>query len=116
MTSIQALHEHANGLAERFQIRVVELSPLDLKESQVIPGVTGPCVIVPPIINHMHYAARLHEMGHIMCARERGHIDDMVQDECDAWAWARQHALFWSETMKLLERTCLGTYLNWVKS
>jgi hypothetical protein len=61
---------------------------------------------IPQIKSSISYAFALHEIGHIR-GRHQTSRSRMVCER-DAWAWAKAHALIWTDAMERLRFACLG--------
>jgi hypothetical protein len=68
---------------------------------------------IPQIKSSISYAFALHEIGHIR-GRHQTSRSHMVCER-DAWAWAKAHALIWTEAMERLRFACLGWYEAQIK-
>ena len=81
-------------------------------------------IFVPPIDGTAAYAAALHELGHILhpggrlpkpaagnCAK-LAVLRVVIEEEQNAWAWARANAIDWDVTCDALERHAYDTYAN----
>lgn len=55
------------------------------------------------------YAMALHEIGHVV-GRQVGRRLDR---EAQAWRWAEENAIEWTEGMARLAARCISTYLRW---
>jgi len=56
------------------------------------------------------YAAALHEIGHILGSTvDRSFV---IEDEAEAWKWAEENALIWTETMSEFRKEKLLKYIN----
>lgn len=55
------------------------------------------------------YAIALHEIGHVV-GRQVGRRLDR---EAQAWRWAEENAIEWTDGMRRLAARCIGTYLQW---
>lgn len=68
---------------------------------------------IPPIVDDAAYAVALHELGHCFTPVREGYATYTLEHEAAAWAWAKDNALEWTETMEARMRYCLGTYVKW---
>ena len=55
------------------------------------------------------YAIALHEIGHVVGPQSGRRLDK----EAQAWRWAEQNALEWTDGMARLAARCVETYLRW---
>lgn len=55
------------------------------------------------------YAVALHEIGHVV-GRQVGRRLDL---EAQAWRWAEQSAIEWTDEMASVAARCIETYLRW---
>lgn len=55
------------------------------------------------------YAIALHEIGHIVAPQGPRRLEK----EAQAWRWAKDNAIEWTEGMERLASRCIKTYLTW---
>lgn len=64
---------------------------------------------IRPVKSAVTYAVGLHEIGHILGARQNSTCLDR---EVGAWEWAREHAIEWTSAMNEKMQKCLQSYLR----
>jgi hypothetical protein len=65
-------------------------------------------VRIPEVKSAVTYALALHEIGHIVGPQKGLRIDKETQ----AWRWAEQNALEWTEQMMKKAARCIASYLR----
>lgn len=55
------------------------------------------------------YAIALHEIGHVVGPQGGRRLEK----EAQAWRWAQENAIEWTEGMERLAARCIETYLVW---
>lgn len=65
---------------------------------------------IPEVKSAVTYALALHELGHVLGPKQNGR---RLEDEWDAWLWAKRNALCWRKPMKSKMKRCLQSYLQW---
>lgn len=55
------------------------------------------------------YAIALHEIGHVVGPQGGRRLEK----EAQAWRWAQENAIEWTEGMSRLAARCIETYLKW---
>lgn len=65
---------------------------------------------IRPVKTAITYAVALHEIGHILGARQSG---TRMDKEVGAWEWAEKNALEWTPTMSATRAKALRSYLTW---
>lgn len=55
------------------------------------------------------YAMALHEIGHVVGRQSGRRLDKETQ----AWRWAEENAIEWTDGMARLAARCIETYLRW---
>ena len=60
-----------------------------------------------PIRNTGFYVSGLHEIGHCV---SRGQTGNVLANEWDAWQWAKEHAIVWTDTASRIMRQALSGY------
>jgi hypothetical protein len=68
-------------------------------------------VAIRPVRSSLTYAVALHELGHVLGARGRTRLDDEVQ----AWQWARENAQYWDDRMERERCRSLRGYVRWAQ-
>lgn len=66
-------------------------------------------VRIPEVKSAITYALALHELGHVIGRQSGRRLDQDVQ----AWEWARRAALEWRKPMKRYAAKCIASYLKW---
>jgi hypothetical protein len=64
---------------------------------------------ISPVKTHLTYAVALHEVGHILGTQGKHRIDR----ELNAWLWAMEHALIWTDVMEARKKRSLERYISW---
>lgn len=108
--------EHAEQLAKENNIRL--LTDDDIPELFAHSHPLDRIVEVPRITNAAIYAIALHEMGHCVCQHDgnsemmllSGQGERVLSHEQEAWQWARDHAMEWTEEMTAMEDMGLSSY------
>lgn len=59
---------------------------------------------IPEVRSPISYAKALHEIGHVVLRHTNDRDRNVLTREGEAWQWARDHALIWTDTME--ERAC----------
>jgi hypothetical protein len=62
-----------------------------------------------PILSANTYAVALHELGHVLGPQ----TGNRLNEETQAWVWAKANALEWRKPMKNVMKRCLTSYLRW---
>lgn len=66
---------------------------------------------IRPVRSPITYAIALHELGHIAIGHRSMKIGRLAE-EGEAWAWARDNALVWTDTMDAKARKCVTSYFR----
>ncbi len=66
-------------------------------------------VRLEPVRGASTYATALHEIGHVVGPQSGPRLNK----EAQAWRWAEQNAMEWTEGMKRLASRCIESYLAW---
>jgi hypothetical protein len=66
-------------------------------------------VHLPPVRSATTYALALHEIGHIVAKTSGRRLDQ----EAQAWQWAEQNSIEWTEPMIKKAARCMKSYLRW---
>jgi len=64
---------------------------------------------IPNIKGDVSYSIALHELGHLLGKRSGRRLDKEVQ----AWEWAIENAIEWTDAMNEHMKKCLRSYLSW---
>lgn len=59
---------------------------------------------IPEVRSPITYAKALHEIGHVVCRHTNDLERNILTREGEAWVWARDNALVWTDTMQ--DRAC----------
>lgn len=125
-------------LAARFKVRIQEGGDRQsakrfTSQERTATGMHGTVTLHElPIKTDTQYAVALHELGHVVSPRQvpitssdtvalsgaehtglsaRGALSAAyLFNELDAWQWAREHAIEWTEEMTAEEQRCLRSY------
>lgn len=111
------LQQHAQQLAQAFDVRLIECAQLEPHEGFAY----GPrrCVFIHPVTDETTYAVALHELGHFLMPMGwinpqdaiNGNVANLRRDEENAaWQWARHYALIWTPVMESVATWAEGTY------
>lgn len=68
-------------------------------------------VSIPLVRSARTYALALHELGHVLGQQSGRRLDQEVQ----AWQWAKANALVWTFDMQDKLRSCLLSYVKWAE-
>lgn len=120
LCTVEELARHARAIAKAFRVALYEVPGLRLEESVAERLSFGPIQVnrvrVPPITSEVHYAATMHEIGHlvhpvgILPGRDQNEITVKMCQEEAAWEWARHYAIDWSPAMEHTAQLAFGTY------
>lgn len=66
-------------------------------------------VRIQPVRGASSYAIALHEIGHVVGRQSGRRLDK----EAQAWRWAEENAVEWTDGMRLVAARCIATYLQW---
>lgn len=66
-------------------------------------------VRLEPIRGASSYAVALHEIGHVVGPQSGRRLDK----EAQAWRWAQENSIEWTDGMARLAARCIQTYLVW---
>ena len=64
-----------------------------------------------PIKNTGFYVSGLHELGHLYGQNQTSN-DSRLMQEWQAWVWAKEHALTWTDTAERVMKRALTSYCN----
>lgn len=115
--------EHARRLAAEHDIDLLELPGMKPEDSCANTALR--MVACAPIFEETTYAVALHEMGHVAVQGTASRVVEVLMafmagraktarralaDEDEAWAWARAHAMEWTDVMQSVMDWSRGTY------
>jgi len=66
-------------------------------------------VRIKPVRGASTYAIALHEIGHVVGPQGGRRLEK----EAQAWRWAEENAVEWTDGMARLAARCIETYLRW---
>jgi hypothetical protein len=106
--SVAQMRAHIMGLIEEYGL-IYSLVPI--KAAQASYELEE--VWIPPIKSSGSYAVALHEIGHCRGSHRASRVR-MVRER-NAWAWAKSHALIWTEAMERHRVASLAWYETQIK-
>lgn len=112
--TLSEMREHVKSLAAERGIRLINLSKFSSEFSGFKSHRSLPIVNVPHFKTALDYATILHEIGHQIYSKNwEGQLDkeeNIIAHEKEAWDYARQTALEWTNEMEAHAQMCLKTY------
>lgn len=106
--TIQDMAEHVNALVRQHEIHV----NYDSDECGLPEGGFAAIELweiwIPTINFYKDYCTALHEIGHIL-GDQRWSNDRMTREK-DAWTWAKENALSWTQDAQNDANDCLSYY------
>ena len=66
-------------------------------------------VRIERVVGASSYAMALHEIGHVVGPQSGPRLNE----EAQAWRWAEENAIEWTDGMTRLAARCIETYLAW---
>ena len=104
------MHAHIMGLIEEYGL----IYHWTARPTKAMASYEFEEIWIPKIKSRISYATALHELGHI----RGGHRASRwrIVRERDGWAWAKSHALVWTETMQRKREKDLSWYEAQIKA
>lgn len=97
--------QHIKNLCKRHCIRALFVHT-DPEDGEAL--VSKRIIFIARITSEKAYCIALHEIGHIVNSRPVSKLDN----EMDAWDFAADNALIWTEEMSKVRRKCMKAYIR----
>jgi hypothetical protein len=103
-TSVAAYRRHFLTLAKRHRVSVSWCGTS--RDAEFLPSERS--IKTPRIRSAVTYSIALHELGHALGPQ----YGNKINQEAQAWEWARRHALEWRDPMKRAAAYWISTHLE----